>query len=54
LRVIAARVGDYAAGTFFVGQRRDFVVRTAQFEGADGLKVFRLEIESAAFVFERD
>jgi hypothetical protein len=52
--VIAAGVGDYAAGAFFVGQRRDLVVGAAEFEGADGLKVFRLEIKPAAFVFQRD
>jgi hypothetical protein len=52
--VIAARIGDDAAGAFFVRQRRDLVVRAAQFEGADGLEVFRLEIESAALVLQRD
>jgi hypothetical protein len=52
--VVAAGVGDDAAGALFVGERRDLVVRAAQFEGADGLEVFRLQIESLAFVFQGD
>jgi hypothetical protein len=54
LRVVAAGVSDDAAGAFFVGERGDLVVRAAQFEGADGLKIFRLQIEREAFVFQRD
>jgi hypothetical protein len=54
LGVIAAGVGYYAPGAFFVGERRDLVVGAAQFECADGLKIFRLQIESAAFVSQRD
>jgi hypothetical protein len=54
LRVIAAGVGDDAAGAFFVSQRGDFVVRATQFECADGLEVFGLQIERAALVFQRD
>jgi hypothetical protein len=41
-------------GAFFIGQRCDLVVSAAQFEGSDGLQVFGLEIESAAFVFQWD
>jgi hypothetical protein len=52
--VIAAGVSDDAAGAFFVRQRGDFVVRATQFEGADGLEVFRLQIKDAAFIFQRD
>jgi len=54
LGVVAARIGDDAAGAFCVGERRDLVVRAAQLEGTDGLKVFGLQVESPAFVFQLD
>jgi hypothetical protein len=47
LGVVAARVGDHTAGTFFFREGGDFVVGAAEFEGADGLLVFRLEQEAA-------
>jgi len=52
--MIAARVGDYSPRAFFVAQRRNLVVGAAQFECADGLKIFRLEIENVAVIFEGD
>jgi hypothetical protein len=45
--MIAARIGDDSAAAFFICQRSDLVVGAAQFEGADGLKVFELKAELA-------
>jgi hypothetical protein len=45
--MIAAGIGDDAALLFNGRQRRDLVVSPAQFEGSDGLLVFRLEKELA-------
>ena len=52
--MIAAGIRDDAAGAFFVAERCDLVVSATQFEGADGLQVFRFEIENEAFVFQRN
>src|SRR3954447_13632407 len=52
LRMIPAGVGDHAASAFLVGQRRNFVVSPAELERTDGLKMFGLEVESAAFVLK--
>jgi hypothetical protein len=45
--VIAARIGDDSAAAFFVAKGCDFVICAAQFESADGLQVFELEVELA-------
>ena len=45
--MVAAGVGDDAALAVFFRERGDLVVGSAQFEGADGLLVFGLEVESA-------
>jgi hypothetical protein len=45
--VIAAGIGDDSTAAFFVGQGCDLVIRSAQLEGADRLKVFQLEEELA-------
>ena len=51
LSVIAAGIGDDAAAALFFRQGSDFVVGSAQFEGADGLLVFGLEKEAAGVGF---
>jgi hypothetical protein len=43
--VIAAGVGNHSATALFGGERRDLVIGAAQFEGADGLLVFELQVE---------
>ena len=50
LRVISARIGDYAAIPFFVRQRSDLVVSATELEGADGLLVLGLQ-EKTSRVF---
>jgi hypothetical protein len=52
--MIAAGIGDNAARSLIVAQRRDFVVCAAEFEGADRLQVFRLEVEPVAVPFQGD
>ena len=47
LGVIAAGVGDDAALSFCLREGGDLVVGSAEFEGADGLLVFGLEVEAA-------
>src|SRR5438045_3537405 len=47
LGVVAAGICNDSAFTFLVGERRNFVVRAAQLEGADRLLVFRLQVELA-------
>jgi len=49
--MIPTGVGDHAASAFLVCQGCDFVVRPTQFEGADGLEVLGLEIESMPLEF---
>src|SRR5215831_2531516 len=51
--MIAAGVGDDAAVAFLVCERGDFVIGSAEFEGADGLLVFRFE-KQAAWVFSAE
>ncbi len=46
LRVIAAGVRDNAAAAFFVSERGNLVISAAQFEGADGLQVFELQVRA--------
>src|SRR5208283_2801432 len=53
LRVIAAGVGDDTASAVLIGKRSDLVIRSAQFESADGLLVFRFEEEAASAVFSQ-
>jgi hypothetical protein len=50
--MISARVCDDTAGTFFVSERCNLVVSATQFESADGLQIFRLEIKLAAVPLE--
>jgi len=45
--MIAAGVGDDAAGTLFIRERSDLVVGSAELEGADGLQVLEFEEEAA-------
>ena len=47
LGVVAAGVGDHSTLTIFFREGGDFVVGAAEFKGADGLLVFRLEQEAA-------
>src|SRR5438128_533537 len=51
--MIAAGIRDYTARPFFGAKRCNLVVCPTQLEGADGLKILRLEIQSAAIVLER-
>ncbi len=51
LPVIAAGVGNHSAAAVFCRERGDLVVSTAQFERADRLLVFGLEVETAAVGF---
>ena len=44
LRMIARARADDAMRALFVGQRRNFVVRSANFEGSDFLQIFALQI----------
>jgi hypothetical protein len=53
LGVIAAGVGDNAALALVIREGSDFVVGSAEFEGADGLLVFGLEEEARAAVDSR-
>jgi hypothetical protein len=46
--MIAAGVGDDAAAPVNFRKGSDLVVSATQFERADGLKIFRLEVEPAA------
>jgi hypothetical protein len=48
--VVAAGIGNYAALFFVVRKGGDFVVGSAEFEGADRLLVFGLEEEAAGGV----
>jgi hypothetical protein len=50
--MIPARISDDAASAFFICERRDFVVRAAEFECANGLQIFRLQIELPVVPFE--
>ena len=50
LGVIAAGVGDDAALALVLGEGGDFVVGSAEFEGADRLLVFGLEVKAAGSV----
>ncbi len=47
LPVIAAGIGDDAAAMFFRREGSDLVIGAAQFERADRLKIFRLEVKLA-------
>ena len=46
--MVAAGVGDHAAGDLGGRQLENLVGRAADFEGADGLETFRLEPDSLA------
>jgi hypothetical protein len=48
LGVVAAGVGDDAAGDFFGRELEDFVGGAADFEGADGLEGFGFEVDFLA------
>jgi len=45
--MIAARIGDDSTAAFAVAKGSDLVVRTTQFESANGLQVFEFEEELA-------
>jgi len=46
--MISAGIGDDAATALVFGKGRDLVVCATQFECADRLQVFRLEVEATA------
>ena len=53
MRVVAAGIADDAVAAFGVGERGDFVVSAAQFEGADGLQALGLQVEFMAGLLAR-
>jgi hypothetical protein len=50
--MVAAGISDDAASAFFVRERCNLVISTAQFEGPNGLQIFRLEVKFAPVPIE--
>jgi hypothetical protein len=51
--MIAAGIGNHSAPPLTIRERRDLVISSAQFEGANRLKVFRLEEKLAVIPGQR-